>query len=223
MDNFRRIVFSIAFLLCMAPVIAKPNQQNQQNQQNPQQVKKEKPVSTGDLFSHDVGAYFNYEYFMGSLSHYVSSGMGGGFIYEATFRLPLNLRVGPAAHIGFNYDTTVAEQLTSMMNLSGDIGAVLRVPVMQTGLTICPEVDYGVMAFLPSVDEEYSGSVDIKNIYADMFVKAALGIRFSHEKVLGKKLEFELAPTYTFSLEKTGYTHLVGGRFSVRYCVGGAK
>ena len=164
-----------------------------------------------------LGVFADYEPTVGDLHEFVHCSVGGGIDYEVGFKLPFNLELGPAVHLAANANPVRDERLSSMMNLKMDAGAFLRVPILKTGLSFVPEVDYGCLVYFPKVSPDYSG--DLETAYADQLIQVGLGIRFAHEKLLSGDLEFDVTPTYLFSTEKENSVHYIGFRVGVSYRV----
>ena len=164
-----------------------------------------------------VGAFGDYEPTVGDLHEFVHCSAGGGVEYEIGFRLPFNLEIGPAVHFAVNGNPVRDERLASMMILKMDVGAFLRVPILNSGFFFEPEIDYGCFVYFPKASPDYVNS--LQPAYADQLLQVGVGFRYAPPMILSGDLEFEITPTYTFSTEKTSSEHFIGFRVGVLYRV----
>ena len=180
------------------------------------------------LTSLRAGIFGSYTPAIGSLSDYVSSGIGGGLSLECDF--PLKAGENPSGLVkilklfGFsfrasgNINPVKVETLSSMWNAQASLGLYARLPLFVEGLYFQPELDYGVVMNFPSLNPAYPDN-ELSAMYIDQLIQLGLGIRYSNEKILNGRLEFEFAPTYTFCAEKSYSVNYIGGRLGVIYSI----
>ena len=197
------VVLLLALFLVASSVFAQQQAQQQEEKAFPQRL----------------GLYFSYAPTVGALREYVSSSIGGGFAYSFGFSLPLGLELGPVAHLSYNGNPVKNDKIVSMTSLEFDIGVYLYVPFGKSGFSFCPEFDYGMLAYFPKANTEYTNASSIKMAYVDQLFQVGAGFRFSHQKFLNGKMEIELTPTYVFSLEKGETIHFIGFRTGFLYRV----
>lgn len=150
-----------------------------------------------------VGAHFLNQYALGDWADFATANIGAGLDTEYTLPafLPKNIDLGASlrgefAHVFPKADGT----LKSDDQLNFSLGAWLRLPFMLAGQTFAfqPELSYGLI--LHHAKGQNGSSVD--GWFSDSALSLALGLRYMASVESLKNLEFELAPTYTFSPEK---------------------
>ncbi|MCR5698815.1 MAG: hypothetical protein K6G52_04125 [Treponemataceae bacterium] len=209
----RKVLIHLFLLIFVSMALFAQQGQNQQGQNQKKAL---------DL-KHRAGIFISYEPTIGSLSDYVYCSLGGGLQYELGFSILDIFEIGPSVHIAANGNIIKSESLASMMNLKIDAGCFFRIPLWNTGLIFSPELDYGMLIYIPKANPEYYNSDSIKTSYVDQLIQLALSLRYSHEKVLNGNLEFELTPIYLFSPEKDETIHYLGLKLGALYKIGGKK
>lgn len=150
-----------------------------------------------------VGAHFLNQYALGDWADFATANIGAGLDAEYTLPafLPKNIDLGASlrgefAHVFPKADGT----LKSDDQLNFSLGAWMRLPFLLAGQTFAfqPELSYGLI--LHHAKGQNGSSVD--GWFSDSALSLALGLRYIAPVDSLKNLEFELAPTYTFSPEK---------------------
>lgn len=171
--------------------------------------------SNGDKIGLRVGAYGGFQPVLGGLADYVSVSLGGGISgeYDIITFSDINITAGASAHVGGNVGLLKTDLVSSLFNMQVLAGAYVRVPILDTGFYVQPEIDYGITANFPKVNPEYAGNT-LKNCYLDQTIQLALGVRYNPSFADGM-LEFEVTPVYTLCTEKGNMLHYVGARVGV--------
>ncbi len=159
-----------------------------------------------------VGLYASYNPALGALSDYISAGIGGGLSVEYQLTDFLGLVVRAEG----NYNPVKVETLSSMWSAKASFGVFASIPLFASGLYFVPEVDYGAMLNFPTLNPEYPEN-KLESMYVDQLLMAALGLRYSSEKIMGGRLAFDLAATYTFCTEEGNFANYVGGRAGITF------
>lgn len=172
-----------------------------------------------------VGGFFNYEPAAGDLREFVSSTIGGGAAFEAGIPLPLfeettfihNVFDNFGASIKMTYDCGIMKDtsIDSIFNMRYMAGVYSRISLPGEMFSVVPEINYGITLNFPKASGE--GAKYVKKVYVDQILQLGTGIRFSHQKMLDGKLEFDFTPTYSFSPEAGYSVHYVGFRFGAMY------
>ena len=172
-----------------------------------------------------VGVYGSMTPALGELGNYVSSSLGGGVAFE--MGMPLYIgedapeimnifkRFGFSAHVSGNSNPVKNDLLSSMWNLQATLGIYVRLDLPVSGLAVVPEVDYGMIMNFPKANPAYGNT--LASLYVDQLVQFGIGIRYAPPSLLDRKLEFEVAPTYTLCTEKGNMLQYAGGRVGVLY------
>lgn len=152
-----------------------------------------------------AGAHFLNQYALGDWADFATANIGLGLDAEYTLPafLPKNLDLGASlrgefAHVFPKSGGT----LESDNQLNFSLGAWLRMPVLLSGQTFAfqPELSYGLI--LHHAKGRNGATAD--GWYSDSALSLALGLRYMAPVESLRSIEFELAPTYTFSPEKGG-------------------
>lgn len=173
-----------------------------------------------------VGGFFNFEPAVGPLREFVSSTIGGGLSVEAGIPLlvekdaifPFSLlqNFGVSFRAVFDGYLMKETHVDSIFSMRYSVGAYTRINIGDM-FAVVPNLDYGLAVNLPKVRGE--GASLVKKAYADQMLQIGCGVRFAHEKVLNRKLEFDLTPTYTLCPESGTAVHYLGFRFGALYSV----
>ena len=157
-----------------------------------------------------AGLYVSYSPALGVLSDYVVCCVGGGLSVEYQITNLFGLVVRAEG----NYNPVKVETLSSMWSAKASFGVFATIPLFVKGLYFVPEVDYGAMLNFPTLNPAYPEN-KLESMYVDQLLMAALGVRYSNEKIMGGRLAFDLAATYTFCTEEGNFANYVGGRAGV--------
>lgn len=176
------------------------------------QESQESSPASKEGFPLAVGLYASYNPALGALSDYISAGIGGGLSVEYQITDLFGLVVRAEG----NYNPVKVETLSSMWSAKASFGVFATIPLFASGLYFVPEVDYGAMLNFPTLNPAYPEN-KLESMYVDQLLMAALGVRYSNEKIMGGHLAFDLAATYTFCTEEGNFANYVGGRAGVTF------
>lgn len=165
-----------------------------------------------------IGGYGSFQPAFGSLKDFVKFNAGGGAAVEVGLPYTGMMGIGVSGHAEFNTNPVKVDSLLSVWNMQYYVGGYLSIPFGVTGISFHPEFDYGVVCYFPKKSPDYDGA--LKSTYVDQLLKVDLGFRYSNPKFAGK-LEFELAPTFSFTPEKKGSGVFIGGRLGILYRIAG--
>lgn len=162
-----------------------------------------------------VGGNFQFTPVLGELSDYVSSSIGGGIKAEIDLPVYISdvLEIGVPVNAGFGGNPIKNDLLKSMFNIQFSSGIYGRIMLFDDNFIIQPELDYGMVLTLPTVNKTYPNELD--SVYADQSIQFVLGFRYAPQAIDFGMLEFELAPLYTLCLENNNLVHYLGGRLGV--------
>ncbi len=150
-----------------------------------------------------VGAHFLNQYALGDWADFATANIGAGLDAEYTLPvfLPKNIDWGISGSAEFAHVFPKADgTLKSDDQLNFSLGAWMRLPFLLAGQTFAfqPELSYGLI--LHHAKGQNGSTVDGR--FIDSSLSLALGLRYIAPVDSLKNLEFEFAPTYTFSPEK---------------------
>lgn len=162
-----------------------------------------------------TGAYFQYKPVLGKLGEYVSSNLDGSI--KGEFDLPVSIsdvfEIGVPVNIGFGVNPVKSELLNSMINFSINSGIYGRIKLFDGNFVIQPELDYGIVLFLPEVNSKYPN--ELNSVYVDQTLSLCLGFRYVPQTLNDGMMEFEFAPIYSLGFENNELAHFLGGKLGV--------
>jgi len=175
-----------------------------------------KETQIPEIPSFKAGGFLEFLPVVGNLREYQKDNIGVGFCCEMDFKLPFyNLQAGPVLHWAYDYGIMNGDKLKSMKTMSYCFGGVVRIPVLDFGLIIAPEVDYGVVYYFPESNKDYFGTECLDAIYCNQLLQIAAGVKYAPPMICNGKLEFEFTPVYQLTPGQGSSMHSIGFRTGV--------